>query len=64
MTDCLVIVLSNQVFLLAIDLNRPREALPLVEEVYTLASKHILTGLIGQIKHIRDQILAMIRKTE
>jgi len=62
--DSLSISLTNQAVLLARKLNRPREALPLVEEAYKLASTHALTRCIGQIKPIRDRILAMIGEAE
>ncbi|MBI3797858.1 MAG: DUF4062 domain-containing protein [Deltaproteobacteria bacterium] len=48
--------LANQAFLLARDRSRPREALPLAEEAYRLATNHGLTALARQIEGILTQV--------
>jgi len=50
--------LINQANLLSEKMNRPREALPLAEEAYRLATDHGLTALAGQIKPILDAVRA------
>jgi tetratricopeptide (TPR) repeat protein len=55
------ISLANQAVLLAAELDRPREALPLAEEAYRIATGHGLTALAGQIKPILDSVRAKAR---
>lgn len=52
----LAVSLANQAELLAEKMNRPREALPLVEEAYRLVMDHGLTGLVAEIKPILDLV--------
>ena len=52
--------LANQAILLSEKMNRPREALPLAEEAYRLATDHGLNALAGQIKPILDAVRAKI----
>ena len=56
----IAISLANQVLLLAMDRNRPEEALPLAEEAYRLARDHGYAPLAEQIKPIMDDIRSML----
>jgi len=53
--------LVNQALFLASGFNKPREALPLAEEAYQLASTHGMYALVGQVKPFLDQVRAMLR---
>ncbi len=57
--DGLARSLANQALLLAENVGRPRQALPLAEEAYRLATEHGLTALAGQIKPILDDVRRM-----
>ena len=52
----LAISLANQASLLGLTMGRPREALPLAEEAYRLASQHGLTALAEQIRPFLDRL--------
>ncbi len=48
--------LTNRAILLGQVMGRPREALPLAEEAFRLASQHGLAALAGQIRPIVDRL--------
>jgi len=50
--------LANQALLMSDKLNRPKDALPLAEEAYRLASEHGYATLAQQVKGILDSIRA------
>ncbi|MCX6844512.1 MAG: tetratricopeptide repeat protein [candidate division WOR-3 bacterium] len=54
--------LTNQAWMMSENLNRPREALPLAEEAYRLASEHGYATLAQQVKGILDSIRAKLGK--
>jgi hypothetical protein len=60
----LAISLANQDELIAQKMGKPREALPLVEEVYDLAIKNSLSALSQQIKPILDAIKDMMKSSD
>jgi tetratricopeptide (TPR) repeat protein len=53
--------LANQALMLAQDMNRPREALPLAEEAYRLASDNGYATLADQVKRILDIVRSMLQ---
>jgi tetratricopeptide (TPR) repeat protein len=57
-TEGLVRSLANLALLLSDDLNRPQEALPLVEEAHALITATGLTALAGRVTASRDQVRA------
>ena len=56
MPEGLAISLANQADVLGLGMGRPKEALPLAEEAYRLATTHGLVPLAKQIKEILDTI--------
>jgi nephrocystin-3 len=58
--DGLQMSLLKQAFLLAKGMSQPREALPLAEEAYELASAHGPNARVGKIKLILDDLRAML----
>jgi tetratricopeptide (TPR) repeat protein len=60
--EYLVAVLMNQSTLLAHYLDRPREALPLIEEAYDLVISHGLTKRVDSVRDERDQVRAMLEE--
>lgn len=54
----LAISLANQASLWGLGMGRPRDALPVAEEAYRVASGHGLTALAGQVKGILEEVRA------
>jgi tetratricopeptide (TPR) repeat protein len=54
--DALAKSLAVQAMLLSEEMGRPREAVPLAEEAYRIATSHGLTGLARQVKPVLDMV--------
>lgn len=53
--------LALQASLLASEMNRPREALPLAEEAYRLANEHGVTALARRIEPLLKSVRSMLQ---